>query len=99
MEYRYDVSTFMSTTYSTSDVPTNTPLGTLDYGNGSATNTLAAVCYRNSFHWGPRQYATLSTTNVLSLAANDYLRGEMRHWLQDDDDLNLSGYVSVKRDP
>jgi RHS repeat-associated protein len=101
--YRYDCSSAspvdMSPTFSSSDVPTNTPLGTLDDGNGSSTNTLAGVCYRNSFYWGPRQYAGLSTTDIDSLNANDYLRGRMQHWLEDTNQLYLTGYLSVERDP
>ena len=95
--YRYDESTFMATTYATNEVPTGTPLGTLDDGHGSSTNGLAAVCFRNSFYWDARQYPTLSTTNFLAFPANDYVRGRMRHWLQDTNDLTLSGFVSVER--
>ncbi|HTB84466.1 MAG TPA: RHS repeat-associated core domain-containing protein [Candidatus Sulfotelmatobacter sp.] len=101
--FRYDCSSAspvdMSPTYSSSNVPTNTPLGTLDTGSGSSTNTLAGVCYRNSFYWGPRQFAALSTTNMNSFVANDYLRGRMRHWLEDTNQLYLTSYVSVEQDP
>jgi YD repeat-containing protein len=101
--YRYDCSSAspvnMSPTFSSSDVPTGTPLGTLDSGAGSSTNTLAGVCYRNSFYWGPRQFAGLSTSVYSSLDANDYLRGRMQHWLEDTNQLYLTGYLSVKREP
>ncbi len=100
--YRYDCSSAspvnMSPTFSSSVVPTNTPLGTLDNGSGSSTNTLAGVCYRNSFYWGPRQFAGLSTTNMNSFGANDYLRGRMQHWLEDTNQLYLTGYLSVEQD-
>jgi RHS repeat-associated protein len=100
--YRYDCSSAspvdMSPTYPSGDVPTNTPLGTLDNGNGSSTNTLAGVCYRNSFYWGPRQYPALSTNNQNSFTANDYLRGRMQHWLEDSNQLYLTGYVSAEQD-
>ena len=100
--YRYDCSSDtalnMATSFSSGDVPTGTPFGTLDYGNGSSTNSLAAVCFRNSFYWGARQYPTLSTTNINNFTANDYIRGRMRHWLQDGDDLDVAGYLSVERD-
>jgi len=95
--YRYDCSTNMSTTFSSSDVPTNTPLGTLDDGS-TGTNFLTGVCYRNSFYWGPRQYPNLSTTNIFSFTANDYLYGRMQHWLEDTNQLDLTGYLSVERD-
>lgn len=101
--YRYDCSSAspvnMSPTFSSGDVPTGTPLGTLDNGGGSSTNTLAGVCYRNSFYWGPRQFASLSTSVYSSLDANDYLRGRMQHWLEDTNQLYLTGYLSVKREP
>ena len=100
--YRYDCSSDtplnMPTNFPSSDVPTNTPLGTLDTGTGG-TNALCNVCYRNSFYWGPRQYAGLSTIDMTNFTANDYLRGRMRHWLQDGDDLDVSGYLSVEADP
>jgi RHS repeat-associated protein len=35
----------------------------------------------NSFHWGPRQYAALSTTNVAAFTRNDYTKARMQHWL------------------
>jgi RHS repeat-associated protein len=100
--YRYDCSSAspvdMSPTFSSSDVPTNTPLGTLDDGDGS-TNKLAGVCYRNSFYWGPRQFDGLSTNVYTNFVANDYQRGRMQHWLEDTNQLYLTSYLSVKRDP
>ena len=95
--YRY-ASPFMPTNYSASEVPTNTPLATLDDGSGG-TNNLSSVSFRNSFYWGPRQYATLSTTNLVSLTTNDYLKARLRHWLQDTNELFLSGLLSMERDP
>ena len=95
--YRYDSSSFMSSSFSSSDVPTSTPVGTLDSGTNTTAN-LAAICYRNSFYWGPRQFAGLSTTNTSSFTANDYLCGRMKHWLEDQNQLYLSGYLSVERD-
>jgi RHS repeat-associated protein len=35
----------------------------------------------NSFHWDSRQYAALSTTNVASFTALDYMKARMQHWL------------------
>lgn len=96
--YQNDCSTFMSATYPSGDVPTNTPLGTLDDG-GTGTNALMGACFRNSFYWGPRQYPNLSTTNMFDFTANDYLRGRMQHWLEDTNQLDLTGYLSVKQDP
>lgn len=67
------------------------PILTLGGATGSSTNALAGVCFRNSFYWGPRQYPNLSTTNMFSFTANDYLRGRMQHWLEDVDQLDLTG--------
>jgi RHS repeat-associated protein len=103
--YRYD-SPSLPTKYPAADVPTNTPLNTLDTGTGG-TNNLTAVSFRNSFYWNPRQYSFLSIatnsgslSNVLvNLTTNDYLRGRMRHWLQDSNELYISGLLSTERDP
>jgi RHS repeat-associated protein len=95
--YRYDSALVMSATNFTS-VPTNTPLGTLDNGTGS-TDQLSAVYFRNSFHWGPRQYANLSTGNMTNFTANDYMLARLQHWLQDTNDLYITDLLSVERDP
>ena len=95
--YRYG-SPFMPTNYLAGDVPTNTPLGTLDDGTTGPDN-LSSVGFRNSFYWGPQQYASLSTTDLASLTTNDYLRGRMRHWLQDTNELYVTSLLSVERDP
>lgn len=95
--YRYDCSAFLATNFPSTSVPTNTPLGTLDDGS-TGSNSLTGVCYRNSFYWGPRQYPSLSTTNMFSFTANDYLRGRMQHWLEDTNQLYLTGFLSVQQD-
>jgi RHS repeat-associated protein len=95
--YRYDCSALLPTTYPSSRVPTGTPLGSLDDGT-TGTNFLTGVCYRNSFYWGPRQYPLLSTTNIYSFTANDLLRGRMKHWLEDTNQLFLTDYLSVEQD-
>jgi RHS repeat-associated protein len=59
------------TSFPSSEVPTNTPIGTLD-------NDFEA---RNSFHWGRLQYPLLSTNVAEYLTTNDFLIGRMRHWL------------------
>ncbi len=94
--YRFDCSSFMPTTYS--NIPAGTPLGTIDDGTG-ATNIFAGVCYRDSFYWGSRQYAALSTEVLTNLTANDYLLAQMKHWLQDTNDAFVSDSISILRDP
>jgi hypothetical protein len=62
------------------------------------------VFYRDSFYWGPRQYALLSTTNITQLSTNDYKQGRLRNWLH----LNLDAFpppvavsetINMERDP
>ena len=96
--YRYDSGDVL-TTATFSNVPTNTPLGTLDDGTGSSDDGLNAVYFRNSYHWNPRQYAALSTGNMTSFTASDYLLARTRHWLQDTNDQYVTEYLSVERDP
>ncbi|HEX5223040.1 MAG TPA: cysteine peptidase family C39 domain-containing protein, partial [Verrucomicrobiae bacterium] len=62
--------------YDSSQVPTNTPIGTLD--NDAPSGWLWG---RFSYHWGRLQYANLSTGDVDSLTAGDYLKARMRRWL------------------
>jgi len=94
--YRFDSQQVLATT-NFLNVPTNTPLGTLDAGVGPSTN--GAAYFRNSFHWGPRQFANLSTQNMTNFLASDYLMGHMRHWLQDTNSLYVTELVSVEREP
>ena len=48
------------------------------------TNTFAntELNLRNSFHWGRRQYAALSTTNLAGFTTNDFRKARMQHWLK-----------------
>lgn len=71
-------------------VPTNTPVGTLD---NDPENLL-------SYHWGPRQYANLSTNDVNYMSYSDFLKARMCHWLG----LAVAGptymnTLSFERDP
>ncbi|HLX70603.1 MAG TPA: RHS repeat-associated core domain-containing protein [Verrucomicrobiae bacterium] len=45
---------------------------------------------RNSFFWGPRQYAALSTTNLVDLTTQDYVSARMRNWLHTTDSAGSS---------
>ncbi len=77
--------------YPTSEVPTNTPIGTLNNTN---------LWARNTYHWGPLQYPTLSTTDTYYMTTNDFLRARMRHWLGDvpnHDYQNKMDTLSVER--
>jgi hypothetical protein len=57
--YRYDCEAFIDPTIPSNQMPQNTPLGTLDDGNGG-TNQFKAVSYRNSFYWNSKQVPALS---------------------------------------
>jgi RHS repeat-associated protein len=59
--------------YPTAQVPVTSP-----FANTFDTNNLDL---HNSFYWGPRQYANLSTTNMASFTTNDFFKGRMDHWL------------------
>lgn len=96
--YRFDSPNFLPSYFSGSEIPAPTPLNTLDTGSTNATN-YAAVSFRNSFHWNPRQVATLSTTVVTNLVAADYLKARMRHWLGDSNDVAIVDLISVEREP
>lgn len=60
---------------------------------------------RNSFHWGRRQFAALSTTNLTALTnilanltANDYRKGRLQHWLKSGSNT-VGDIVSLAREP
>lgn len=59
--------------YSTNDVPNTAPF--------ENNFEFYGLDVRNSFHWGARQYAALSTTNMASFTANDFRKARRRHWL------------------
>jgi RHS repeat-associated protein len=87
--FRQDCSGFMSSTYAT--VPDTTPLAnTLDNVDQNA---------RNSFHWSPLQYASLTTNDPNSLSSADYAIGQLRHWLIDPATGLASATLSLERAP
>jgi RHS repeat-associated protein len=80
--------------YAASQIPTNTPLGTLD------TNGLT---YRDSFRWDQHQFANLSsnflnTLDCSNLTTNDYLKGRLTHWLYNGADGTVSDTASMARE-
>ena len=86
--------------YPDNQIPTNTPLGSLDTFD---------TAYRNTFHWDQRQFAALSLTartNLCSpnnlteytfwnLTTNDYFKARMSHWLFNS--VGVSSSVSLVR--
>lgn len=84
---------FLPASYDSGLLPTDTPLNTLD-------NVL--MQWRNSFHWGPLQYAALSTTDMASFSVADYNKARMRHWLQNADwygGKKVTDTLSMQRAP
>lgn len=80
----------IASSYATGEVPVTTPFA----------NTFENVNlqYRNSFHWGVRQYAALSTTNIAVLSTNDFRLARMQHFLTNDT-MVVSPTPSMERDP
>ncbi len=75
------------------------PSGAVPYTSPFA-NTLdnSDLNLRDSFHWGPRQYANLTPTNISSFTANDFRKARMQHWLLSSITV-LGQTLSLERDP
>ena len=76
-------------------VPTSSPVGTLDNTNMS---------WRNSFHWNRLQYSHLSNTNMFLFTTNDYNLAHMKHWLLNrdwnvGDNKQVMPLISMQRQP
>jgi RHS repeat-associated protein len=85
-----DTTPFLPGGYLGSMTPTNTPLLTMDN-----TNMFA----RNTFYWGPKQYDSLSTTDVTLFTTNDYNKARLRHWLHAPGLGAVGQILSLERDP
>lgn len=98
--YRFDASA-QGIPQAVNDAPYS-PIATLDNAfDSSETNllrNLSALYTRNSFHWGPRQYALLSTNLVTEFTTNDYRLATMTHWLARDAN-HLSDTPSMIQQP
>jgi RHS repeat-associated protein len=95
--YRYDSSQAgMPSQFPSGQIPTGTPLGSLD--DGAGTNALGAAYLRNTYHWNPKQYAGLQTEQMTSFNASDYALATAQRWLADSDPGWLSGVVSWRRE-
>ena len=84
-----------------------------DDGTSGSTGH-SALTYRNTYHWGRRQFAALSSTvqtdlssggsglsqAISDLTAADFNKARMRHWLMaSSDDLSITESLSSERDP
>ena len=73
--YMADCTSFLGSWSPT--VPSTTP-----FTNTFEKSSDGTYPYLNSFYWGPLQYETLSTNNIMALNSADYANGRFRHWLQ-----------------
>jgi YD repeat-containing protein len=91
-----ELPSYLPPAYPASQVPTNTPIGTLDNKPD----------VRNSFYWSRQTYDSLpqafkDTGDFLQLSAADYLKARMRHWLGGADlpDKKPIDTLSIERAP
>jgi len=89
----------------TNGAPTNFPSAELPAAN-NLDNGLqgdeSAMYLRNSYYWGPQQFAALSVKSPAGLDAlqhSDFLLGRMRHWKLSSDYITVSGALSMSQDP
>jgi|GEM_PF-1350164 len=78
-------------------VPPDTGLDVGDSGDETS-----ALYRRNTFYWGRQQCSMLSTldpASLNSLTTNDFILGQMTHWLLSADGFELSGAPSFVREP
>jgi hypothetical protein len=89
--YLYQTTnSFLADSFTTSQVP--------DTASFSNTFDRTNLNTRNSFYWGPRQYAALSSTNMASFTASDYLKARMKHWLANVS-YSIGNILSLQREP
>ena len=86
------------------------------FDNGIPNNNLTPhypLTYRNTYHWGPRQFANLSSTvqvdlnygsglaqAITDLSAADFNRARTRHWLMNSSDqISITESLSSEVDP
>lgn len=103
--YLHKGTPLLPTTATSPTVP-----GVTDFDDGTAGGTHPTLDYRNTIHWGRRQFTALST-NVQSLlpsnmgsaptnlTAYDFRKGRVRNWLWQADALSISESLSSERDP
>jgi YD repeat-containing protein len=72
--------------FATSQIPTNTPVGTLDADSGSRQE-------RNTFYWNPQQFAPLIGLDLYSFDWPQFKTARIRHWLASTFEYQGSGYT------
>ncbi len=93
--------------------PTDIPGQSFDNGTPQTNLTVHYVLgYRNTFHWGRRQFAALSSgvqtslassdlaSAITNLTAADYNKADLKHWLLSGaDQLSITEALSSEQDP
>jgi RHS repeat-associated protein len=87
------------------------PSQTFDNGSSPGSSGHGSLIYRNTYHWGPRQFNALSS-NVQSalpynlgyaisiMSTNDFNKADLKHWLLDSaDQVSITESLSSERDP
>jgi RHS repeat-associated protein len=54
--------------------------------------------YRNSFHWNPRQAASLPS-DLYAYTVSDFVKASRKHWLHEYGAYNISQTLSLSQDP
>ncbi|MGZ4971362.1 MAG: hypothetical protein ACXWDN_01275, partial [Limisphaerales bacterium] len=58
------------------------------------------IMYRNSWHWGPKQFASLSTNNPNYFTPMDFEKGRLRHWFHTHESVNnILPILDKQREP
>jgi len=78
--------------YLSGQIPTNTPLGTLDTETGTRQT-------RNTFYWNAQQFAPLLSTPLTNFSWTEFKTGRIRHWLATTDTYTHFGALSVEQGP
>jgi RHS repeat-associated protein len=86
-----DAAVGVASSYGGASVPDTSP-----YSNTFETSDLNS---QNTFYWGPRQYANLSTTNFWAFTSNDFQKGRMQHWLKSTTTNLLGCTLGMSREP
>lgn len=86
----WDSANGVPNTYPANEIPNDLPF----------TNTFETteLNFRNTFHWGRRQFEALSTTSISGMTAADFAKARMLHWLRESTNA-VSETVSLRRDP
>ena len=104
--YVHSAGSLMATTATKPTVP-----GHADFDDGNSGTNHPTLNYRNTVHWGRRQFTALSSnvqsylatgsfSNALfNLTAADFKKGRTRNWLWQPDAVSISDALASEQDP